>query len=73
MVRAVSPKTILSWRVGDTVAGIGMLDGQHQKVDISARARAAHKGLLQKRLEEALLNRPSCRPDDPIGQGIELN
>ena len=31
-----------------------MLDGQHQKLDIPARARTAHKGLLQKRLEEDL-------------------
>ena len=29
-----------------------MLDGQHQRVDIPARASTAHKGLLQKRLEE---------------------
>ena len=31
-----------------------MLDGQHEKVDIPAHARTAHKGLLQKRLEEDL-------------------
>ena len=31
-----------------------MLDGQHQRVDIPVHARAAHKGLLQKRLEEDL-------------------
>ena len=31
-----------------------MLDGQHQRVNIPARARTAHKGLLQKRLEEDL-------------------
>ena len=30
------------------------LDGQHQRVDISARARTAHKGLLQKGPEEDL-------------------
>ena len=51
-----------------------MLDGQHQRVDIPAHAGTAHKGLLQKRLEEkSLLNRPSCPPDDLIGQGTELN
>ena len=32
----------------------GMLDGQHQRVDIPARATAAHKGLLQNGLEEDL-------------------
>ena len=31
-----------------------MLDGPHQRVDIPAYARTAHKGLLQKRLEEDL-------------------
>ena len=31
-----------------------MLDGQHQRVDIPAHARTAHKGLMQKRLEEDL-------------------
>ena len=31
-----------------------MLHGQHQKVDIPAQARTAHKGLLQKRLGEDL-------------------
>ena len=36
-----------------------MLDGQHLKVDIPAHARTAHQGLLQKGLEEDLLNRPS--------------
>ena len=29
-----------------------MLDGQHQRVDISTHARAAHKGLLRKILKE---------------------
>ena len=50
-----------------------MLDGQHRRMDIPAKARTAHKGLLQKTLEEALLNGPSCPPDDPIGQGTPLN
>ena len=31
-----------------------MLDGQHERVDIPAHARTAHKGLLQKRLGEDL-------------------
>ena len=31
-----------------------MLDGQHQRVDITAHARTAHKDLLQQRLEEDL-------------------
>ena len=31
-----------------------MLDGQHQKVDIPAHVRTAHKSLLWKRLEENL-------------------
>ena len=36
----------MPWSAGE------MLDGQHQRVDISTRARTAHKGVLQKRLEE---------------------
>ena len=31
-----------------------MLGGQHQRVDVPAHARTAHKCLLQKRLEEDL-------------------
>ena len=31
-----------------------MLDGQYQRVELPAHARTAHKGLLQKRLEEDL-------------------
>ena len=49
-----------------------MLDGQHQREDIPTNARAAHKGLMQKRLE-SLVNHPSCPPNDPISQGTELN
>ena len=49
----------------------GMLDGQHQSVDIPAHARTAHKGLLRKR--GSWLNRPSCPRNDPISQGTELN
>ena len=33
---------------------LDVLDGQHQRVDIPARAKTAHDGLLQKRLEEDL-------------------
>ena len=52
----------------------GMLDGQHQRVDVTTNARTVRKGLLQKKTGRgSLLNRPSCLPDDPIGQGIELN
>ena len=46
-----------------------MLDGQqHQRVDISAHAGSAHKGLLQKTPEEDL-----CRIIPQVGQGTELN
>ena len=38
----------------DAVVGRGMLDGQHQRVNIPAHTRTAHKGVLQKRLEEDL-------------------
>ena len=35
-----------------------MLNEQHQRVDISAHARTAHKGLLQKAGRGSLLNHP---------------
>ena len=41
-----------SWWVGDSVIGRGNTGWTHQRVDIPAHARTAHKGLLQKRLEE---------------------
>ena len=33
-------------------ASVEILDGQHEKVDISAHARTAHDCLLKKKLEE---------------------
>ena len=47
-------KTILQGNLGGWAmprSAEEMLDGQQQRVDISAHAGAAHKGLLQKRLE----------------------
>ena len=48
-----------------------MLDGQHQRVDISAHARTVHNGLLQKRLEEDLCW-IICRvpTNDPLVKGL---
>ena len=60
-----------------------MLDGQRQRADVvPARAKAAHMGLLQKRLEEDLCwivppvpSSPPLTPppDDQLGRGTELN
>ena len=50
-----------------------MLDGRRQRVDILSHAAAAHNGLSQKTEKVFLLNRPSCPPDDPIGQETKLN
>ena len=51
-----------------------MLNGQHQRVDIPAHARTALNGLPEKRLGKGSpLNRPSCPPDDPVGQKAELH
>ena len=44
--------TLESWQCCDQQEE--MLDGQHQRVDVPAYARTAHKGLLQKSLEEDL-------------------
>ena len=50
-----------------------MLDGLHQRVDIQAHARIAHKGLLQKRPKKDLCWIVLHVPDNPIDQGTELN
>ena len=44
------PSSQAPWKVGDTWSAEEMLDGQQQRVDISAQARTAHKGFQQKRL-----------------------
>ena len=38
-----------------------------------ARARTAHKGLLQKKDWKRISTVMSVSPDDPIGQGTELS
>ena len=50
-----------------------VLDEQRQRVDVPAHARTPHNGFLQEGLEENLLNCLSCPPNDPNGQGTELN
>ena len=51
-----------------------MLGGQHQRVNIPAYARTAHKGLVQKRLaEDFCWIVPGVSSDDPVDQGTELN
>ena len=55
-----------------------MLYGQGQRLDIPAHARAAHKGLLQKRLEEDLCYivpplPPPHHPRRPNRLATELN
>ena len=50
------------WRVGDIVLAEEMLDGHHQRLDIPAHARTAHKGHLQKRLEERISAESSLIP-----------
>ena len=63
------PSFRASWRAGNAVVGIGNAGWTTSKTDIPAHARTAQKGLLQERLEQD----PSRLPDDPIGQGTELN
>ena len=50
-----------------------MLDGQHQRVDISAHARTAQGPPAEMTGRGSLLNHPSCPPDDLIVQETELN
>ena len=52
-------------------SAVEMLDGQHQRVDISAYARTAHQGLLQKRLEKDLCwVVPHVPPTTHSGKGL---
>ena len=46
-----------------------LLDGQHQRVDISAIPEPPARPPTEKTGRGSLLNRPSCPPDDQIGQG----
>ena len=62
------------WKVGDAVVGRGNARWTTLKSghicpcqNCSQRPPAEKTGRL------SLLNRPSCPPDDPIGQGTELN
>ena len=48
-----------------------MLDGQWKRVDISASATTDHNDLMQTRLEDVLLNHPSCPLDHLIRGGTE--
>ena len=49
-------------------------DRQHQREDIPAHARTAHKDLLQNKTGRGhLFNRPSCQSPPPHGQETELN
>ena len=48
------------------------LDRQHRRVDIPAHARTAHKGLLQKRLEEDLCRIVPHVPRRPSRSRTEL-
>ena len=51
-----------------------MLDEQHQKVEHPCPCQNCAQGPPAEKTERgSLLNRTSGTPDDPIGQGIELN
>ena len=47
----------------------------NNRVDIPAHTRTAHNGLPQKRFDGigSLPNHSWCSPNDPVGQGTELN
>ena len=52
-----------------------VLDGQHQRVDISVHARTVHRsqGSPAEKNRRRYLLFPSCSPDDPTGQRTEVN
>ena len=72
MTASPKPSFRAPWRVGNAVIAVEMLDEQRQRVDIPAHARTAHKGLLQKRLEEGLcLIVPHVPPTTQSVKGLD--
>ena len=66
------PSSGTPWRAGNSVAGRGNAGWTTSKKDTSDHARTAHKGLLQKRLDEVLgLIAPHVSPTTQSGN--ELN
>ena len=83
MTASPEPSFKAPWRVGDAMVGVGMLDEQHQRVDISAHARTARRGLPQTKKKKKdwkrvsaesslMLHPPTPSLTDNIGQGTEL-
>lgn len=69
-----SPKPSLraSWRTGDAVIGKGNAEWTGSKSERPCSCQNQSQGLPVKTGKGYLLHRPSCSPDDPIGQGNEL-
>ena len=62
------------WRVGDAVVGRGNAGWTTSKSGHCCPCQNCSQWPpAEKTGIESLLNRPSCPPDDPIGQGTELN
>ena len=61
------------WRVGDAVVVEKRLERLHQRVDIPPKPEVSQWPPAEKTGRGSLLNRPSCLPNDPVGQGTELN
>ena len=76
MTASQKPSFRASWRVGDAVVGRGNAgwttskSGRHCQCQNCSQLQGPH---AEKTGRGSLLNRPPCPPDDPVGQGTELN
>ena len=62
------------WRVGDAVDGKGNAGWTTSNSGYPCPCQICSQGpRAEKTGRGSLLNRPSCPPDDPIGQGTEVN
>ena len=71
-----SPKSSFRvlWRVGDAVVGRRNAGGTTSKSGHSCQCQnCSQRSTAEKTGMWSLLYRPSCPPDDPVGQGAELN
>ena len=62
------------WGVGDPVVGRGSAGWTTSKSEHPCPCQnCSQESPAEKTGRRSLLNRPSCRPDDPVGQETELN
>ena len=67
------PSSRAPWRVGAAVVGIVNAGWTTSKCGHPCPCQNCSQGLSEEKTGRSLLNRPSCSPDKPIWQVIDLN